>query len=139
MGHLNDELATLKFVFISPACSREEIAGRWPLLDKVWRKIVDTMYRGHDESYQDDVDVMATAGVVRVDLNSARKQEFYAEKGNYAFPAFWGEIEVLWRDPALSDTSELDPFNRAAGKFLVDGNEDETAPDVQIYADPDQS
>lgn len=138
MGHLNDELATIRFTFIGPMCSREELPQRWPLLDKVWRRIVDALYRGHDEDYEGDADVMATAGVVRVDLNSARKQEFYAEKGDYAFPSFWGEIDVLWRDPLLADVSDLAPFNRADGKFLVEGNTDQAAPDVKTYASPTQ-
>ncbi len=113
-----DYINTLKFTYITPACAREQIGGRWPLLERVWRTAVDVLFLGHHPAYLSDAPVLINAGVINVDLNTATKQELYAEQGDYAFPAFFGEIEVTWRaSTAEQRTAALYPFLSARGKM----------------------
>jgi hypothetical protein len=124
-----DHVSTLRFTYITPACSREQLGRRWPLLDRVWQATVDAICAGHHEDYLDDAEVLADAGVIRVNVDTATKQELYADHGDFSYPAFWGEIEITWRDLTKHDTTDLSPFLSAHGQYFVEGNP--STPDVE--------
>lgn len=124
-----DHVTTLRFTYITPSCSREQLGKRWPLLERVWQEAVSAMCTGHHASYLEDAEVLKDAGVIRVNVDTATKQELYADHGDFAYPAFWGEIEVTWRDLTKHDTDELSPFLSAHGQYFVEGNP--STPDVE--------
>lgn len=127
-----DKVSIFRFTYMTPACAKEQIEERWPLLEKVWQKMVNALNAGHHPAYLDAAPVLVDAGVIRIAPDSFTKQEFFADAGTYAFPSFWGECEVTWRDPDAQDTSTLHPMLSARGKLQVDGNEG--TPDVDFIA-----
>lgn len=104
-----DHIVTLQFDYMTPSAGHDQLDERWPLLDKVWTKMVDTLAAGRHADHLDGEDVLATAGITFVDLASARKVELYAAGGEFTFPAFRASIEVTWRNGARTDTSHLYP------------------------------
>lgn len=127
-----DKVSTFRFTYMTPACAKEQIDDRWPLLENVWQKMVDALNAGHHPDYLNDAPVLVDAGVIRIAPDSFTKQEFFADSGTYAFPSFWGECEVTWRDPNAQDTSDLHPMLSARGKLFTDGHQG--TPDVVFDA-----
>jgi hypothetical protein len=125
-----DHVNLLQFGYLTPATAREQIDERWPLLDRVWRALLRTLANGAHPAHQAGAPVLTNAGVVRISTDSAKKLELFAESGDYAYPMFRGEVEVVWRDASLVDTSALYPALSFTHEFNVNGGSEDGEPDV---------
>lgn len=126
-----DHIATLQFMYVTPACSQELLEPRWALLDRVWRSMLRTLRRGSHPAHAFGADVLDDAGVVRINLLTAVKREAFVEQGEYTFPAFVAEMDVTWRDGTEVDQGPLFPALSFDTQIFVNTDGDTTGtPDV---------
>lgn len=109
-----DQLCTLRLQYITDATSVEQIGSRWPLLDRTWRACIKALCDGHHPAHASDDNVLEDAGVVWVN-EAAQKSESFLGGGDFVFPQWEADIQVTWRDAALTDVSDLDDLADFAG------------------------
>lgn len=133
-----DSVDTLQFAYVTPQCAREQIDERWPLLQRVWRRILITMQLGCDVAHLSGADVFGPAGVIAYEESSASKVDLFAETGDYAYPMFRGEMEVIWRDDEYqtSRTAALFPALSIESDLFVAKSDETLAaqPDVRVLS-----
>ena len=132
-----DHTSTLQLSYITSATAREQLDERWPLLHRVWTAILTTLARGHHLSHQEGASVLLDAGVIRLDPATAQKREVFVAGGDYTYPGFVAEIDVVHRDGAELDTSTLYPVLSFTHRFHIDeGSEDGEADVTAISLTP---
>lgn len=102
-----DHVATVQFDYISPSCSKEQLDARWPLLEHVWQKLVETIDNGYHEAYLDGE--FALGNVIKLDLSTAQKIELFAPGSEYTFPAFRGQMDITWRGEETAEARTYYP------------------------------
>jgi hypothetical protein len=131
---------TLQFEYITPQTALEQIDNRWPLLDRVWLALIDTLCRGTHADHEGGDEVLADAGIVKVLTGTAQKQEAYVEGTGYAYPMFRASIDIVCQsNRSRTDIDDLGTANTVRGKFFIDPDVDDYAtewtPDVVADAD----
>jgi hypothetical protein len=104
-----DHTLSLQFTYVSAATSREELEARWPLLDRVWRTLEATLREGSHAAHAAGAAVLSGLGIIDVPLQSALKRELYQPGGDYAYPAFVAEMDLVVQASSLADPSTLWP------------------------------
>lgn len=133
---------TLQFEYVTPQTALEQIDNRWPLLDRVWLALMDTLCRGThaDHTPAPGDPVMEDSGLVRVLTETALKQEMYAESAGYAYPMFRATVDVVCQsNRSRTDIDDLGVANTVRAMFWTDPEVDDYAttvtPDVVADAD----
>lgn len=116
-----DHTYTLQLAYLTPAAAREQLGARWPLLDRVWSSLLRALRRGRHDAHQAGANVLGPAGVLKVDLATAQKLELFAEAGDFTYPMFRAEVDVVYRSASEIDTSALYPALSFTHHFYVDG------------------
>lgn len=124
-----DHTVTLQIAYTSPATAREQLSARWPLLEVVWQSILGTIRRGYHAAHQGGIEVLGPLGVIEVPLASAQKRELFAADGDYAYPSFLAEVDVILQTASFEETGTLHPALSFTHNFYLDGVRDDV-PDV---------
>lgn len=128
-----DHTVTLQFTYVTAATAREQLGARWPLLERVWAALLLSLSTGSHPAHADGEDVLDSLRVIEVVLSTAQKREIFQPGGDYTYPAFVAEIDLIVQDDSLGDASTLYPaLSFDGGIYLGDVTED--APDVAARA-----
>ena len=104
-----DRTVTLQFTYVSAATAREQLDERWPLLERVWVALESALLAGRHPMHAGGDDVLGVLGIIDVPVEAMQKREFYAPGGNFAYPAFAAEVDVVVQTAPGADTSHLYP------------------------------
>lgn len=92
--------------YVTPPTPLAKLGLRWPVLERVWREMLDALLAG--ESEHSTVD-LSDVGAVDLDLRAATKTEQYADQGEgTVFPSFVANVGLLVDD--VVDLSAFDPL-----------------------------
>lgn len=131
--HLYDHTQTLQWVYVSPATSREQLPYRWPLLEHVWQALLSAVTSGSSAAHKGGAQVLEPIGVIDLPLPRILKREFFYDNGDYAYPAFVAEMDVVVQDDSALDTSHLWPaLSFQSDIYLGDVTTD--PPDVSVIS-----
>ena len=131
---LTDYTYTLQWVYVSPATAREQLDERWPLLNRVWLSLMKAVYAGQSPAHAAGVDVLGPIGVIDMPGERALKREFFYDGGDYAYPAFVWEMEVVMQDDSATDTTGLWPALSFLSQFWIDSGVTAEPPDVSVIS-----
>jgi hypothetical protein len=92
-----ENYTTLRFYYFTPATNVDQLGERWPLLNRVWESMIRALEVGKHDDYHAGADLLEELQITWVNFESATKQELHAERGQFAFPAFIGDIEIRTR------------------------------------------
>lgn len=104
-----DHTQTLQFSYVSAATAREELPARWPSLERVYEALLQTLRAGHHPAHQGDAHVLEGLGVVDLPLSTLQKRELFAEGGDFTYPMFLLEVDMVVQTAEFKDPSTLWP------------------------------
>lgn len=131
--HLYDHTQTLQWIYVSPSTSREQLPSRWPLLEHVWQALFGAVTTGAHPAHAGGAQVLAPLGLIDLPLPRIIKREFFYDAGDFAYPAFVAEMDVVVQDDSALDTSGLWPaLSFHIGIYIGDVTEAEA--DVRVIS-----
>jgi hypothetical protein len=133
--HLYDHTQTLQWIYVSPSTAREQLPMRWPLLEHVWQALFGAVTTGAHPAHADGAQVLAPLGVIEMPLPRILKREFFYDAGDYAYPAFVAELDVVVQDDSALDTSGLYPALSFQTNIWI-GDITALPPDVSVISYP---
>ena len=110
--HRTDKVVDWVLDYIPPTPPRDDVAGRWRLLEFVWETLVDIISVGHHPALAGDANVLRAAGFTNFDWGLVRATNKFFDEATLSFPWFRGELRMSHRDAvdlsALSDLISID-------------------------------
>lgn len=128
-----DRTVTLQFTYVSAATAREQIEARWPLLERVWVALESALLEGAHPAHAGGANVLAALGVIEVPLGTSQKREGFQPGGDFAYPCFIAEVDLLVQSSSAPDTSHLYPALSFQSDLYI-GGVTEAPPDVSAIS-----
>lgn len=128
-----DHTQTLQFSYLSAATAREQLPARWPSLERVYQALLKTLRAGHHPAHAGDANVLEGLGIIDVPLSTLQKRELFAEGGDFTYPMFLLEVDVVVQTATFNDPSTLYPaLSFETGIYI--GCVTEAPPDVSVIS-----
>lgn len=128
-----DRTVTLQFTYVSAATAREQLDARWPLLERVWVALEGALLAGAHPAHEDGANVLTPLGVIEVPLGASQKREAFQAGGDYTYPCFVAEVELVVQTTTTADTSHLYPALSFQSDLYI-GSVTEAPPDVSALS-----
>lgn len=128
-----DHTTTLQFSYLSASTAREQLPARWPMLERVYQALVKALVAGTHPAHAAGAEVLEPLGLIDVLLPSLQKRELFAEGGDFTYPMFLLEVDVVVQTSDFTDPSTLWPaLSFEAGIYHHAVSDD--APDVAVIS-----